>query len=102
MDGKSHSQSAAQEALEEAGVEGKVSDTPIGSYHYTKLLKDRSSLHAQGLIFPLRVDRLRNRWAEDDQRRRRWFRQEQAARSVFEPDLARFLAGLELAHLQLF
>ena len=59
--------SAAKEALEEAGVEGDVSSQKIGRYHYEKW---------GGLcrcdVFPLRVTKVHNTWLESEERDRTW------------------------------
>lgn len=92
--GLNEANSARQEALEEAGVEGEVGEHAIGSYHYSKLFSDGSSVPGQAVIFPLAVTRERKGWKEKGQRRRRWMSPREAADSVHEPDLARFLANL--------
>ena len=43
MPGKTDAEAAAQEALEEAGVEGRVADEPVGSFRYLKVLKRRAA-----------------------------------------------------------
>ena len=94
MKGLSEAESARQEALEEAGVEGIVDAQAVGSYRYSKLFDDGSSTPGQSVIFALAVSRERKDWKEKDQRRRRWMSPGEAAEAVHEPDLARFLAHL--------
>lgn len=94
MKGLSEADSARQEALEEAGVEGEIDDQAIGSYRYSKLFNDGSSVPGQAIIFPLAVKRERKDWKEKGQRRRRWMSPREAAEAIHEPDLARFLNHL--------
>ncbi|MBN9333055.1 NUDIX hydrolase [Devosia sp.] len=92
--GLSDADSARQEALEEAGVEGEIDAHAIGSYRYSKLFGNGTSAPGQALIFPLTVTRERKGWKEKGQRRRRWVTTEEAAHLAHEPDLARFLSNL--------
>ncbi|MCR6636341.1 NUDIX hydrolase [Devosia sp.] len=92
--GLSEAESARQEALEEAGVEGVVDAQAIGSYRYSKLFSDGTSTPGQAVIFPLAVTRERKGWKEKGQRQRCWMSPHEAAEAAHEPDLARFLANL--------
>lgn len=91
--------SAAQEAYEEAGVEGSPAPTCIGCYAYDKTLDrlsdEPSSLPCVVAVYPLQVKTLRDRFPERGQRRRKWFSPKKAARRVAEPELQDLLAGLE-------
>lgn len=102
IDGKSAAEAAGIEAKEEAGVEGTVSGSAIGSYRYIKLFEDGTSTPAQALVYPLRVTEERSKWDEKSQRKRSWFRPKKAANAVFEPDLRRFLLNLREDTLRLF
>lgn len=57
--------SAAKEALEEAGVEGKISDKKICEYEYQKWGGD---CHVQ--VFPLHVSKVLDEWDEMEVRDR--------------------------------
>lgn len=92
--GLSEAESARQEALEEAGVEGEIDTHALGSYRYSKIFSDGSSAPGQAVIFPLAVTRERKGWKEKGQRQRRWMSPREAAEAAHEPDLARFLANL--------
>lgn len=94
MAGMALHEAASIEAMEEAGAEGVISSTPVGSYRYAKLFNDGSEQPAEAVVFPLRVDMLHNRWRERGQRDRRWFSPKDAAAAVFERDLARLLLAL--------
>ena len=56
--------SAAREALEEAGVVGKVGKDPIGSYSYKKRLKNGAVVACDVQVFPLKVKRQQTSWPE--------------------------------------
>lgn len=62
--------SAAQEALEEAGVEGEVDRTPLGTYRTIKQGIRRSIIEVT--LYPLRVERQHDTWPEMHQRHRHW------------------------------
>jgi 8-oxo-dGTP pyrophosphatase MutT (NUDIX family) len=94
MEGMEPWRAAEIEALEEAGVVGRISRQPIGDYHYAKVLDDGSRIPCRVTLFPLVVQNLKRRWKERDQRKRRWFSVKGAARAVDEPGLMEILAGL--------
>jgi uncharacterized protein len=79
--------SAAQEALEEAGIVGATCPTPIGSYRYRKTLRSGASLMIEVDVFPISVTDELEEWQEKHQRERRWFSLSDAANAVDEPDL---------------
>jgi len=78
---------AAREALEEAGVTGRVAKRPIGVYSYIKRLKNGAPLQCTVDVFPLKVAQQRSQWREQNERTVRWFTIDEAAESVDEPDL---------------
>jgi uncharacterized protein len=79
---------AAVEAEEEAGVQGLVCPTPLGSYRYRKRQKNGASLMIDVDVFPLAVTRELASWKEQGQRERRWVGLSTAAELVEEPDLS--------------
>ncbi|MDR3513935.1 MAG: NUDIX hydrolase [Caulobacteraceae bacterium] len=83
---------AAREALEEAGVAGKVAKEPIGAYRYVKRLKNGAPLVCSVDVFPLLVSRQRKNWREQGQRTAHWFTVEEAAEAVQEPELQDLIA----------
>ena len=87
VQGLSLHDSAAHEALEEAGVRGAVCPAPIGSYRYRKRRKTGASILVDVDVFPIAVTHELEEWAEDDERERRWFSLRDAANLVQEPDL---------------
>jgi 8-oxo-dGTP pyrophosphatase MutT (NUDIX family) len=87
-EGRTPPDSAAIEALEEAGVEGQPAGEPIGAYHYAKQRKKGPPVSCRVEVFPLEVKRELESWAEQGQRERRWLTVESAAATVSDPGLA--------------
>jgi 8-oxo-dGTP pyrophosphatase MutT (NUDIX family) len=87
MKGKKPHAAAAREALEEAGVSGKIGKAPLGAYPYIKRLGNGAPLKVRVRVFPLEVMRERAAWPEMSQRERCWFSLEEAAEAVQEPEL---------------
>lgn len=86
-------EAAALEAHEEAGVEGEIATTPIGTFRYRKRRRLLLAVNAEVRLFPLRVERELEQWPEAHQRRRQWFGREEAAAAVAEPGLKRLILG---------
>lgn len=84
--------SAAMEALEEAGVSGEVSSTPIGSYR-TGIGSDGASLVDVDL-YPLKVLQQHDNWREEGQRLRHWATLSEAQRLLADRSLARLAVRL--------
>ena len=79
-------ETAAQEALEEAGVEGVVESRPIGTYRTIK----KSGLARRVVeveLYPLRVTRQHERWPERGSRHRHWVLIREARRLLDDPTL---------------
>lgn len=93
MAGLKDHDAAAREALEEAGVIGKVRKKPIGRYSYWKRMPDHFQL-CNVTMYLLRVERQLENWAEREQRTSRWLSPDDAALLVDEPELALVLRGL--------
>lgn len=87
MKGRKPHAAAAREALQEAGVVGRIAKKPVGSYQYVKRLKNGAPLLCTVEVFPMMVARQRDRWREQDERTVRWFPAEEAAMAVEEPEL---------------
>lgn len=92
-------QAAAREAFEEAGVEGEVATTPLGSYGYDKQMSRRKAQPVIVEIFALRVLTEHARWPEMAQREKRWMAAAEAAQLVDEPELKALIAALDPALL---
>ena len=84
-------QAAAEEAFEEAGIAGKISKRPIGSYSYDKILESGDITRCSVQVFALRVTRQYKRWPEKNERQIVWSTPAQAVRRVHEPPLRRII-----------
>ena len=84
---------AAIEALEEAGLTGKIAKKPIGSFHYIKRLPNGAGLACRVEVFAFRVTKQRKNWLERDQRTTGWFPIAEAAGLVAEPELGSLIAA---------
>ena len=84
---------AAHEAFEEAGITGKVSNQPIGSFEYLKRLDGKSAKRCRVMVFPLEVVEELGDWPERAQRRREWLSPAEAAQRIDEPQLASLIHG---------
>lgn len=82
-------ETAAQEALEEAGVEGEVDPRPIGSYRTFKTLAFRRKV-VEVEMYPLQVTRQLDDWPEKGLRHRHW---------AILPETKRLLSDAKLAEL---
>lgn len=92
-EGMTPSQCAAQEAWEEAGVVGKISNKSVGLFCYTKVAEKKGEVDAPcvAMIFPLKVKSLRGKYPEKGQRRRRWVSRKKAFSLIREPELAQIV-----------
>lgn len=93
--GISAAASAAREAWEEAGVEGKLSETCLGVFSYEKIMPEDQPIPCAVAIYGLRVEKLSRRYPEQRQRRRKWFAAREAAGLVAEPELRALLLALD-------
>ena len=84
--------SAAKEALEEAGVTGKVSGARMGRFYCQKW-----GAVCCVDVFPLKVQKQRKTWLESRFRRRRWLSLKDAIKTVDHPIMKRGLARLPKA-----
>ena len=94
MYGRSHAESALQEAWEEAGVRGHVTGDEIGRYRYDKTETRRDVVPVEARVFPVEVSGLADDVPEQGQRERRWFHPVEAAELVAEDGLRRILMAL--------
>ena len=87
--------SAAREALEEAGVRGRMIADAIGAFYYDKRLNNGSEARCKVKVFPLEMKSQRKRWPEKGERKARWFALPKAVKVVQEPGLRRLLRNLD-------
>jgi 8-oxo-dGTP pyrophosphatase MutT (NUDIX family) len=83
---------AAQEAWEEAGVEGTLNPVCLGRFGYHKALSVDATVPCAVAVYGLQVRRLADKFPEMNERRRAWFSLAEAAGLVDEPDLGRVIA----------
>ncbi|WP_181701113.1 NUDIX hydrolase [Chthonobacter albigriseus] len=95
MRGKSDAKSAAIEAFEEAGVRGRMSRKPIGSYRYWKRKDDHFEL-ANVDVYALEVRKISKSWKEQGERALAWVPQAEAAALVDDPELGTLIAIVAL------
>ncbi len=98
MKGRKPSEAAAQEALEEAGLVGRPSKKPIGSYAYFKRREAHFDL-CRVDVYLLTLSKQLKNWREKGQREAHWFTLAEAATLVDEPGLIALL--LDLARTRL-
>lgn len=79
---------AEREAYEEAGLQGSVSRTALGSFAYTKRLHVFASVPCVVDVYPLRVGSQLLDWPERESRHLDWMAPARAAQLVAEPELA--------------
>ena len=95
MPGKTDAEAAAEEALEEAGVEGAVVPEPLGTFRYLKMLKRRAARWCVVSVYALEVRVEHDDWHERGQRERLWVSQDEAVRRVDEPDLKALIGAFK-------
>lgn len=91
MPGKKSWEAAEIEAMDEAGVTGRIGKKPIGSYLYDKRLDDGEVVPVRVSLFPLLVSSVKKSWLEKAERKRKWFSVKGAAKAVNEPELQEIL-----------
>lgn len=94
MPGRTDHTAARQEAFEEAGIEGRISKTSIGTFAYEKRLENGDGTYCRVDVFPLKVQNLKRNWPEKAERTRAWFSVEEAAYLVRDADLEMVILGL--------
>jgi 8-oxo-dGTP pyrophosphatase MutT (NUDIX family) len=92
MKGKLDHQAAAQEAYEEAGLDGRIDDVPIGDYPYLKRLKSGAARPVIVDVYPMQVTGEHATWPEKGQRTLQWMNPVEAALAVQEPELRDLIA----------
>jgi 8-oxo-dGTP pyrophosphatase MutT (NUDIX family) len=84
-------ESAAREAMEEAGITGDISQEPLGTFYYLKEKKDGSVVACSVDVFSLHATGQQADWPEKGTRELMWLSPDQAAMRVAEPGLRRIL-----------
>ncbi|MDX9910496.1 MAG: NUDIX hydrolase [Phycisphaerales bacterium] len=81
--GRTAREMAAIEALEEAGVIGEVGPKSIGTFTYEKW-----GATCRVEVYPMLVDRVLDKWLEDEFRERVWLPSDEAADTVARDEVA--------------
>lgn len=93
MKGLSDRLAAEIEAKQEAGILGKASKKPLGTFDYWKRRADRFDF-VRVTVYRLKVRKELSSWKEMGQRQVRWMSPEDAVTVVDDPGLKVILAGL--------
>jgi phosphohistidine phosphatase len=88
--GETAEETALKESREEAGIHGRITGPPIGSYTYEKWNSE-----CEVTVFLLEVQSEDPAWLEGEERQRAWFRIEDARAVIKSKKIARML---ERAH----
>ncbi len=91
MKGRKPHAAAALEALQEAGLKGKIEKVKIGSFHYQKRLKNGAAILCRVDVFPMQVLSQAKHWPEQGQRVTQWFTYTDAAEEVLEGELKKLI-----------
>ena len=100
MKGLSPEETAATEALEEAGVKGRVHGVSLGRYKYTRTPDESRKISAEAYVFPLEVRGFAKTFKEKGQRQIKWFSPKKAAMVVREPKLKKIIRDFDPRHLK--
>lgn len=95
MPGLTDAQAAAVEALEEAGVEGRIAEHPIGTFRYLKWLRRGEGRWCVVSLYPLQVTTEHMTWQEQHERTREWVGRDEAVRRIEEPELKALIAAFQ-------
>jgi 8-oxo-dGTP pyrophosphatase MutT (NUDIX family) len=93
IEGLTPQEVAAREAFEEAGVEGVIDETALGSYRTVKV-KGVRRVAFDVDMYPLAVEMQHETWPETGQRHRHWVLLPEARRLLSEPRLAELAVQL--------
>lgn len=94
MPHKTLAEAALQEAWEEAGVKGTVTDETLGAFSYQKLIKGGVPVTCRCEVFRVDVHGLADTYPEKGRRKREWVTFAEAAERVEEPELKALLLSL--------
>lgn len=95
MIGKTLAAAAAQEAFEEAGVEGTIDPEPLGAFHHDKQHVVLGGMAVKIVVHGLAVQRELATWPESGQRERQWFTARKAVEQIRSSELAALILQIE-------
>ena len=98
MKGRKDHEAAAQEPLEEAGVEGRILKHPIGAYTYAKRTSEDTE-PIRVMVYLLEVEKESRNWPEKNERQREWLSTNDAAERLDERGLADIIRRLDVTPL---
>ena len=87
VDKMSNRRSAALEAWEEAGVQGRVSDRALGTYYYRKRWNNNNFRTCAVKVFAVEVKAQKKKFPERGQRKFKWVFPSKAIDLISEPEL---------------
>lgn len=94
IDGATPAEAALQEAWEEAGVEGKTIGNCLGIYSYCKQ-GDGTRMPCVVAVFSVKVQALKRKYPEAEQRTRKWYSRKKAAELLDEPELRQLVRNFD-------
>jgi 8-oxo-dGTP pyrophosphatase MutT (NUDIX family) len=97
--GKPPHATAAREAFEEAGLIGRVTKRPIGSFSYVKRVKSGAGIECEVHVFPMEVTAQKRNWPEKGKREVQWFSTTDAAATIQDPVLRKLIKSFEAGQL---
>ncbi len=100
IDGMRPAEAAAQEAWEEAGLRGRVHDTVLGVYSYSKWLDEELSIPCVVLVFAMEVSQIDEVFPEAGQRKTKWMSPKKAAQRVDEVELKQMIEAFDPSRLR--
>jgi 8-oxo-dGTP pyrophosphatase MutT (NUDIX family) len=89
--GKTLAESAAQEAFEEAGIEGTIDPEPLGSFRHAKSGLAMGDIEVSIVVHAMYVERELSEYPECRDRKRKWFTAEEAADKVDSEELGKLI-----------
>ena len=87
LDKLSNRKSAALEAWEEAGVQGRVGSRSLGNYYYRKSDNTEDFFTCSVRVFAIKVSQKKKKFPEQGQRKSKWVEPAVAITMVAEPEL---------------
>ena len=87
--------SAKQEAMEEAGVIGKITYVPCAQYKYIKINKRGENLNCRVFLYPMIVTQQLIEWPEKHERKIKWVNLHNAANLVSNKNLCKLIIKMQ-------
>jgi 8-oxo-dGTP pyrophosphatase MutT (NUDIX family) len=91
MKGKADCEAASIEAYEEAGLQGTINESPLGSYDYIKINRRGEGEPITVQVYLMHVDKREETWPEKGQRVSLWYDLDEALIVLDEPGLAELI-----------